>query len=255
MFKALIEIFQGKWPPIRMALRRFGTFKVTLVVTIISIIFSVLISIGIMFLTDGSISIMGLFISIIVPAILVPSFEYRVLSVLSQLDFAEEKLKIISTIDELTGAYNRRYFFEAASQELARAQRYNGIFSIAILDIDNFKYINDNYGHLAGDHTLVEIRKICNENIRMPDIFARYGGDEFIFLFPETGKEKARECLERIIKSISAKTISYENISIQIRISIGLAEYSHRVLLVDHMLKEADLALYRVKHEGGNKVI
>lgn len=89
----------------------------------------------------------------------------------------------------------------------------------------------------------------------MPDIFARYGGDEFIFLFPETGKEKARECLERIIKSISTKTISYENIPIQFHISVGLAEYSDKVLLVDHVLKEADLALYRAKHEGGNKII
>lgn len=98
-----------------MTLRHYGTFKVTLVVTIISIMLSVLISIGIMVLTGGNISIMGLFISIIVPAILVPSFEYRVLSVLSQLDSAEKKLKIISTIDELTGAYNRRFFFGAAS--------------------------------------------------------------------------------------------------------------------------------------------
>lgn len=255
MLKVLVEIFQGKWPPIRAALRRYGAFKVILAVTAISIILSALITIGIMILTDGSISKMGLLISIIVPTILVPLFEYRLLSALLQLDLAEEKLKITSTTDELTRTYNRRHFFDIASQELARAQRYGGTFSIAILDFDNFKNINDNYGHQVGDQVLVELSKLCNINIRLPDIFARYGGDEFVFLFPEADKEKARECLKRILASISKSPIQHENSQIIIRVSIGLAEFSRETLLIDYVLKEADLALYRAKHEGGNKIV
>jgi len=255
MLKRFIEIFQGTRPPIRMLLRRYGTLKVISAITIIASITSALITTGIMLLTDGIISGTGLFISIIIPALLAPLFEYRALSILLQLDLAEEKLKITSTTDELTGAYNRRYFFVTANQELARAERYGGMFSIAILDIDHFKGINDTFGHLAGDQVLREISDTCGKNIRLPDIFARYGGDEFIFLFPETDKEKARECLKRIHASISKSPVRYEKLEIKIYVSIGLAEFSRETQLIDYWLKEADMALYRAKHEGRNRII
>ena len=181
-----------------------------------------------MLLTDSNISRTGLVISIIVPVILVPLFEYRALKTLLQLDLAEEKLKITSTIDDLTQAYNRRHFFEVAGQELARAQRYGEIFSVGIMDIDHFKSINDKYGHLAGDQILREISSICDKNIRLPDIFARYGGDEFIFLFPQTSKEKARDGLERVRTSISKHLSIYENSEIKTNVSIGIAEFSRK---------------------------
>lgn len=255
MFKMVVKIFQGKWPPLRAMLRRYGALKVTIGITILAVIISALVTMGIMWLTDGVISATGLFISIIIPAVIAPLVNYRAFNALLQLDLAEEKLKITSTIDELTQAYNRRHFFDVASQELARAQRYGGTFSIAILDIDHFKSINDMYGHLAGDQVLREISNICNKNIRLPDIFARYGGDEFTFLFPETGKEKAREGLERIHASISKSSPRYENLEIKTQVSIGLAEFSSETLLIDHVLKEADQALYRAKREGGNKIL
>ncbi|MBC7877345.1 MAG: GGDEF domain-containing protein [Anaerolineales bacterium] len=256
MFKGFFEIFEGKRPTIRIMLRRYGVLKVIFGITILSIITSTLITIGIMLLTDGVISGTGLLISILIPALLAPLFEYRALSTLLQLDLAEEKLKITSTTDELTQAYNRRHFFEVASQELARAQRYGGKFSVAIMDIDHFKSINDMHGHLAGDQILRELSNICAKNIRLPDIFGRYGGDEFIFLFPETGREKAKECMERIDASISASPIQYENLEIKTRISIGLAEFSNEIhSIIDEVLKEADQALYRAKREGGNKVL
>ncbi len=138
---------------------------------------------------------------------------------------------------------------------MARAQRYGGTFSIAILDFDNFKNINDNYGHQAGDQALVELSRICNLNIRKPDIYARYGGDEFVFLFPESNKEKAGECLKRIQTKISGSSLHYENLQINLHVSIGLAELSRNAPTIDHVLKEADVALYRAKHQGGNKII
>jgi diguanylate cyclase (GGDEF)-like protein len=255
MFRALIEIFQGKWPPVRVALRKHGVLKVTIGITLLSVILSVLITIAVMLLTDGRLSMTGLLISIFIPAVLAPSFEYRLLSVLLQLDLAEEKLRITTTKDELTHAYNRRHFFELANQELARTQRYGGTFSIAILDFDNFKSVNDLYGHQVGDQALMELSKICNTNIRLPDVFARYGGDEFVFLFPQSNKEKAGECLKRILNSISNNPLLHENSHIQIRVSIGLAEFSRDAHQIDHILREADIALYRAKHEGGNRIV
>jgi diguanylate cyclase (GGDEF)-like protein len=157
-------------------------------------------------------------------------------------------------MDELTKTYNRRYFFEIASQELARTQRYGGTFSIAILDFDNFKNINDNYGHQTGDWALMELSRICSKNIRQPDLFARYGGDEFVFLFPESNKEKANECLKRIFTDISNFSLEFEQSHIEFRVSMGLAEFSRETPFIDHILKEADIALYRAKHDGGNKI-
>jgi diguanylate cyclase (GGDEF)-like protein len=255
MFKRIIEIFHGKRPLIRVMLRRYGVLKVIFVVTLIATLASALITMVIMLFTDGAISQTGLIISIIIPALLAPLFEYRVLSILLQLDLAEEKLKITSTIDDLTQAYNRRHFFEAASQQLARAQRYGGTFSVAIMDIDHFKDINDTHGHLAGDQVLRDVSSICHKNIRLPDTFARYGGDEFIFLFPETGKEKAKEGLERIHASISRNITYYENLDIKTKISVGLSEFSSKTILIDDVLIEADQALYRAKREGGNKIL
>lgn len=255
MFSVLSDIFQGKWTPLRTILRRYGTAKTTFAVTILSIVFSVLLTTVFLLATEGSISGSGLWIAVIVPAILAPSFEYRILSILLQLDLAEEKLKIRSTIDELTQTYNRGYFYEIANKELARAQRHGGTFCIALLDFDNFKNINDHHGHQAGDQALVKVSEICKNNLRLPDIFARYGGDEFVFIFPDTNKEMARDCLKRIHENITATTLQYENISITLSISIGLAEFSQQTSLVDHIIKEADLALYQAKHEGGNKIV
>lgn len=248
-------MFRGNKPPIRMLLRRYGVVKVVIGITSLATLASALIATGIMLLMEGGISLTGLFLSIIIPATLAPLFEYRALTTLLQLDIAEEKLKITSTIDDLTQAYNRRHFFEVAGQELARAKRYGGIFSVAIMDIDNFKSINDKYGHLAGDQILREVSGICDKNIRLPDIFARYGGDEFIFLFPQTNKEKAREGLERVRASISKHLSHYENFEIKTNVSIGIAEFSSKASLIDDVLKEADKSLYQAKHNGGDKIL
>lgn len=245
---------QLKWPSIRLVLRRYGVWRVVTTLTTVVVTLSGVTTAFIMWLRYGEVSLTGMLLSVGIPAVLVPLFEYRALSTLLHLDIAEEKLKITSTIDDLTQAYNRRHFFDIAGQELARAQRYGGIFSVAIMDIDHFKNVNDQYGHLAGDQVLREVSSICDKNIRLPDIFARYGGDEFIFLFPQTSKEKAREGLERVRASISQHLSLYENSEIKIHVSIGIAEFSNKTRLIDNVLKEADKALYQAKHDGGDKI-
>ncbi len=110
----------------------------------------------------------------------------------------EKILQQQATTDELTGLFNRRYFLELAPRELKRATRRHDSISVALLDVDHFKQINDTYGHQAGDQALIAFAKICQQHIREMDMLARFGGDEFVLLLPEADSEQACEVVERI---------------------------------------------------------
>jgi diguanylate cyclase (GGDEF)-like protein len=237
-------------------LKKYGVIKVTLAISLASILLSNLMMSAFDQVSQiGNIKFPPFMIPTVIPAIVAPLIIYMILRLVVQVNLAEEKLRTLSITDELTGAYNRRHFIDLARQVHARAQRYDEIFSIAILDIDDFKGINDTYGHLVGDQALIQVARICRENIRLPDIFARYGGDEFVFLFSATGKEKAHTCLERILEDISNNPIQHDGRKMRIQVCIGLAEYSNKEFLIDDLLREADMALYQAKHTGKNKVV
>ncbi len=169
---------------------------------------------------------------------------------IKQREKVEEKLRLLSTTDELTGAYNRRAFNEHLSANIGRAKRYNELLSIFLLDIDNFKNINDSYGHDVGDLALKALARIVKESIRQDDIVARWGGEEFTILLPETGKDAALQLAERLREKISGHDFPKVG---HITVSIGLAE-----LQVDDnsdsLVKRADLALYQAKDAGKNIV-
>lgn len=239
---------------LRRLLRSYGAIKLTVGVSLIAVLLSVLVTALIDFALDQRISWTAVSLSIITPTIIVPIFEYRALLLLDQLDKTEQKLRVLSLTDDLTGTYNRRYFLDLANAEISRIERYGGMLCLAIMDFDNFKTINDHYGHLAGDRALSLVSQICQENIRETDIFARYGGDEFVFLFPETDETRARECLQRLHNQISNATISSE-VPVHPHVSIGLFCYSARTSTLDDLLHHADMALYRAKHAGGNRLV
>jgi diguanylate cyclase (GGDEF)-like protein len=136
--------------------------------------------------------------------------------------------------------------------EFARAVRYNHGFSVAILDVDNFKTINDTTGHSAGDRTLQLLAKSMRRNARANDTIARYGGDEFVMLLPETKLSDAAEMLERIRSQV--EKLSLPNIQ-SITISCGLTEWTGSVTdTPENILKRADAALYEAKRKGRNCV-
>lgn len=250
----VIQAFRESKTPLRLLLRRYGAARTTIAITLLAIVLSVIVSAAINFAMDSHVSSIAILISIAAPAIIAPLFEYRSLSLLNQLDRTEQRLRILSITDDLTGAYNRRHFFELANDEIARIQRDGGTCSMAIMDFDNFKTVNDTYGHIAGDQALVQVSKACMENIRENDVFARYGGDEFVFLFPQTGQPQAKECLERIMSKIAEISIHAE-IDIRPKVSIGLYTFSPKINTLDSLLQNADLALYKAKQTGGNRVV
>lgn len=168
------------------------------------------------------------------------------------------KIKGLSVIDELTQLYNRRYIMELFKTEFNKTSRYNTRLSMIMIDIDDFKKINDTYGHLSGDLVLKTLSGLIRSGLRSVDLPGRYGGEEFILILPETGKENAVTVAERIRKKIrdhTFKTMSGE--SITLTVSLGLSESSELESQSSELelIKIADARLYKAKRTGKNKVV
>lgn len=184
-----------------------------------------------------------------------------------ELELAMARVRDLLVHDELTKAYNRRYLMEIMQREQSRADRRKSdsstCFSVCLMDIDNFKAINDNHGHLVGDRVLQELVERVRHTIRLMDwiarttddsTFARYGGEEFVLVLPDTNAEGARICAERIRNAICQTPFRIDDLSLTVSVSAGVSEYRPPEPL-EAMLKRADTALYTAKHEGRNRVI
>jgi diguanylate cyclase (GGDEF)-like protein len=160
-----------------------------------------------------------------------------------------DREKNLARIDPLTNALNRRSLFEVAEQEISRAHRYGRPFTVAYLDLDNFKNVNDRHGHHAGDAVLSTVVKTIQENVRRSDIVARVGGDEFVVILPETGAEQSRTALTKLQDKLLAVMESREW---PVTFSIGTITYNAPPASVDEMLKKVDDLMYSVKASNKN---
>jgi two-component system cell cycle response regulator len=165
-----------------------------------------------------------------------------------------EQMKTLAETDALTETFNRRALADKLVQELERANRYNTQLACLMVDVDNFKHINDAHGHLAGDGVLRQLGGILRRELRTVDIVARYGGEEFVVLLPETVGAGARIFAERILKKVAAQDFGDGQRSIHVTISVGIACYpDERVQDGESLLKLADQNLYKAKLEGRNR--
>ncbi len=162
------------------------------------------------------------------------------------------KTERLARVDSLTGLLNRRSLDEILPSEIGRHSRYGGVFSLIILDLDSFKSLNDNYGHLAGDELLRQIGIIMKNSLRESDRAFRYGGDEFAILLPQTTMDEAFKVAERIRQQTFAKIVIG---STPISISLGLASWPTDGVVANEILSSADVALYQAKHLGGNRSV
>jgi diguanylate cyclase (GGDEF)-like protein/PAS domain S-box-containing protein len=167
----------------------------------------------------------------------------------------EQSLLETNMQDSLTGIYNRRYLEVYLKREFEKYKRYSRGLSLAMLDIDFFKSINDAYGHQCGDFILKSISAVITSVIRRVDFLARYGGEEFCCLFPETGLEQALAVAERIRETIAAKIFHYRDERISVTASLGVSELRDGVDTAEMLLKIADEALYEAKRRGRNLVL
>jgi diguanylate cyclase (GGDEF)-like protein len=162
------------------------------------------------------------------------------------------EIKILSIHDGLTGVFNHAYSVQELDSEIKRAKRYNAVFSLILFDVDNFKEVNDSYGHLAGDFVLKNIAYIIEKNLRTIDTIGRYGGDEFIVILPQIDLENAYIAGERLRQAVESETFLFDDNVIQLTISLGIATYQNGKN-TQSLIKIADDNLYRAKKEGKNR--
>jgi diguanylate cyclase (GGDEF)-like protein len=172
------------------------------------------------------------------------------------------KAQRLATRDELTALYNRRHFVELLEREISRSERYDQPLAVIMLDIDGgncggrgLKIINDTYGHQAGDALLKAVGAFLYDNIRRADVIARYGGDEFVILAPQTGYEKAPALANRLCRELREASFAVMHETLKITVSVGVASFrrgvGHTAALLMHL---ADQAMYAAKQRGGNQI-
>jgi diguanylate cyclase (GGDEF)-like protein len=182
--------------------------------------------------------------------------EQRVHERTVMLEKLNQQLNELSVTDGLTGLKNRRFFDDTLRNELHRARRTGRPLSLALMDIDHFKPLNDHFGHQAGDECLRRVGEVLRAHVRKPsDIAARYGGEEFALILPETDPRTAATVLERLRRTIQETRVEYEGETLRFTISLGFTTSSDSTTSADEMIRQADHALYQAKEDGRNKVI
>lgn len=174
----------------------------------------------------------------------------------SELEELNRKLETLAITDGLTGLYNHRYFYSKIAKEIHRSNRYNHPLTLIIADIDNLKSFNDTYGHTGGDNLLKAFAETIKATVRDTDIVARYGGDEFALLLPETDLKDAMEMAERIRSQIHVRSYFQKELpaNADISASFGVAEFCLHSESEGELVKRADKALYEAKNTGRNRV-
>ena len=166
-----------------------------------------------------------------------------------------EEIYQLAICDGLTQVSNKRYFLEFLEREMGRCHRYGRALSLIMLDIDHFKAINDQNGHLAGDYVLRELAQMVQGRVRKEECFARYGGEEFAYVMPESGAENTRTLAEKLRKLVESHRFTFEGKPIRVTVSLGVADLTADMTEPWQFIKAADQNLYKAKREGRNRVV
>ena len=165
-----------------------------------------------------------------------------------------DHLHEVSAQDSLTGLPNRRYFDDFLTREIARYHPTDGGLALLVLDVDHFKQVNDNLGHLAGDHILRELAKVMSRGLRRSDFLARYGGEEFALVLPGTPRDNAAVIASKLRTKVEKHEFRYNGERVRVTISVGVAMWTMQMASHEEFIKLADEQMYRAKHAGRNQV-
>ena len=231
--------------------------RATVLVTAVALAFSWLITALFITLT-GATSQAGLLTAVlastVAPLVAAPLLARRSFKLMLRLHQACHEVELLSRTDDLTQTYNRRYFMEMTSRELALATRHAYPVALLLMDLDSFKDINDQMGHLAGDRALAACASLIRSTIRQGDVLGRFGGDEFLVLAPYTSLEAAARLAERIREAMAHTGIMVDSRRMAMHLSVGVVTNQQGAAGPDELLGLADQALYRAKEMGGDRI-
>lgn len=194
-----------------------------------------------------------LVISVLVTLTIAPMMSWYIVGLFLKVDRLEAEMRQRATYDALTGLLTRREFLERTNYFHKVALREDLPYALIIADLDNFKEVNDHFGHLAGDHTLQIFGGAIRSNLRESDLACRFGGDEFLFFLPNTSRDQAQQFGERL-HSIIHHAIDCSGLEVHLSISLGIACYPDiPAENIEEIISAADKALYQAKRSGGNK--
>lgn len=194
-----------------------------------------------------------LLISVLVTLTIAPIMIWHMTGLFLKVDQLEAEMRLLATYDSLTGLLNRREFLERANYFHKVAFRENLPYALIIADLDNFKEINDEFGHLTGNQVLENIGRAILENMRESDLACRFGGDEFLFFLPNSSPDQAHKFGNRL-QSIAEEALGCSWLEIELSISLGIASYPEiQAENIEDMISAADNALSQAKRSGGNK--
>ncbi len=179
----------------------------------------------------------------------------RITSTALQNTLSLATMRDLASIDPLTRLYNIGFFRDKLYEELNRAKRFQHNLAVAIIDLDNFKYYNDTFGHQAGDQLLIRLSQIFSKYFRDTDLVGRYGGDEFVVMFPETRKEEAAKMVANLLSNFKLYDFMQGPAEKRIAFSAGIAAYPEDGLTPSDLIKNADAALYEAKNAGRGRVM
>lgn len=240
---------------IRQLLKRHGLATAVALITVFSVLASAVVASAIVYgVLDDSMGQNAWIVTLTTPLLIAPAASGVMLRLVAQLDAAQEELRELSLRDPLTGCYNRRHFMHALRHEIERGQRYDAHCSVAILDVDNFKQINDRLGHQAGDEVLLGVAQACQAVMRATDVFARIGGEEFAVLLPQTRADEAHALVDRLRLHVQTLTFDAWPALERVTLSGGVVSATSTAQ-VDAVMHAADHAMYRAKREGKNRVV
>ncbi len=235
---------------------RVGALRATLLLCLISSICSFGFTWLLVWLNHSSSMGSAAWISLLVPVPLTLVFGGICISLVISLERAWGQIHALAMLDGLTGLNNRTHFMPAAQRELDLARRHGQPLALIVLDVDHFKTINDTVGHLGGDDVLVQVAQRCRQALRTTDLLARWGGEEFIMLLPDTPLGQARQLAERVRQSLqAAPPIVVNGEAITVTASLGATGFlPGEEQSLDELIRRADTALYLAKSAGRNRV-
>lgn len=240
----------------RSRLVRLGRWRALLLVSICSIVASVVIAlpVSLLFGAKGVDLPFVLLTSILVPMCVAPTVAHFLMQLLFELDQNRAQLLNMATRDSLTHVHNRRFFMESFELETARALRTDSPLAVLMIDVDDFKSVNDQYGHALGDSVLQKVARACADMVRSYDVLARLGGEEFVVLLPSISLTAACDVAERLRAAVEGLSILTDSgAPIKVTISLGVGFLDSTTLDHQSLLNLADQALYRAKRSGKNR--